>query len=372
MPKTLMITTCGTSPLTNLARNDENLATIIKESANAVEKTASAEQKKAIAAVAERFHEKLAQGTIADIRKASAELNGLLGFYNNQLENAHADVHFLLHTDTLQGETVAEVLREYLAGKKVNASVQSFRDLRTDKLENFQSGLAGVINWCQENLPGYRAAQYRIVFNLTGGFKSIQGWMQTLGMFYADEIIYIFESGGELLRIPRVPVNVDKAAIDVIDKHLPLFRRLGRPGETCRHADVRGIPETFFYQCGQEYELSPWGKVTWIQAKDALYSEKLLDSPVDAIRFTDRFKEAAGGRSRDEWAHINERIDDFAAYLADERKNPDRLNVRPLRGNPKPPSTHEFNAWAKSPGWRFFFHDQNGVKILDNLAEGLH
>jgi hypothetical protein len=59
-----------------------------------------------------------------------------------------------------------------------------------------------VIRWCQDTLPGYRESGYHIVFNLTGGFKSIQGWMQTLGMFYADEIVYIFETGKELLPGP--------------------------------------------------------------------------------------------------------------------------------------------------------------------------
>lgn len=377
MPKTLMVSTCGTSLLTGLARPGKphaDRAQPIAASANATAKSATVAQREAINTVAVDCRGILKGDSPETVRQASAELNGLLGYYDNHLDHAQGDVHILLHSDTLQGETVAEILREYLARKHVNASVQSFSDLRTDTLVNFQSGLAGVIRWCQDTLPGYRASQYRIVFNLTGGFKSIQGWMQTLGMFYADEIIYIFESGGELLRIPRIPVDIGSAALGAIRQHLPLFRRLGAGSRTCRRAEVPdGVPEAFFYQVGDDVELSPWGQVVWQQARGKLYSEKLLDSPTGAIVFTERFKRGAGDRTPDQLAHVNERIDDFAAYLADQGKNPDRLHVRPLRGNPVPPSTHEFNAWAESPGWRVFFHtDSDGKKILDDLKPGMH
>ncbi|MBK8043622.1 MAG: hypothetical protein IPK21_13770 [Haliscomenobacter sp.] len=66
-----------------------------------------------------------------------------------------------------------------------------------------------LLKWCDETLPGYRTAGYEIIFNLTGGFKSLQGYLNTIGMFYADRIVYIFESGQEVIAIPKLPVKLE-------------------------------------------------------------------------------------------------------------------------------------------------------------------
>jgi CRISPR/Cas system-associated protein Csm6 len=64
-----------------------------------------------------------------------------------------------------------------------------------------------------------------VVFNLTGGFKSVQGFLQAISSFYADETIYIFQFSSELLQIPRLPIKLDTQGI--IDENLTIFRRLG-------------------------------------------------------------------------------------------------------------------------------------------------
>jgi CRISPR/Cas system-associated protein Csm6 len=86
--------------------------------------------------------------------------------------------------------------------------------------------LAELIEWCEQTPPTFREKQIKVVFNLTGGFKSTNGWLQTLGMFYAGEIVYIFESQSEMLRIPRIPVAIDTAAVQIFRDHLAFFRRL--------------------------------------------------------------------------------------------------------------------------------------------------
>ncbi len=374
MPKkAVVITTCGTSLLTNVAREDAILAERIRGSANTTEQSAAPEQRNAIAAAAEKCRGILARGALDEIRKASAELNGLLGFYNNQLAGAKGDMHFLCHTDTLQGESVARVLHDYMSNNKVNVSVQSFRGLRTDTLQNFHEGLGDVIKWCHETLPGYRKDDYHVVFNLTGGFKSIQGWMQTLGMFYADEIIYIFEAGKELLRIPRIPINIDQAAEDAVRTHLPFFRKMAGPNGACGSAEIPdGLPETFIFRLGDVVELSPWGQLMWRQVRAQLYSEKLLNPPDPRVKYSHKFRSAADGLAPDQLEHVNERIDDLANYRRDRKMNPARLDYKPLRGNPAPPSTHEIDAWAQSPAWRIFLHTDGDGIILDDLGPGLH
>lgn len=371
--RNLVITICGTSLLTNPARPVPADLGIIGEFANKSDAEIPPEAEDCIRRYLDIGVLRLAGPDTAEIRKASAEINTLYGFYGGQF-NAHAqDVHFLFHTDTYQGELVAQKLADRLRELGFNASTEKIAHLRTDKLENFQHGLAGIIRWCADNIPGYRQKGYHVVFNLTGGFKSIQGWMQTLGMFYADEILYIFESGGELLRIPRIPVNIEAAATDAVRHHLPFFRRMGRAGAFCPAGDKPdGLAETFLYRIGDEIELSPWGRLIWDQSKKMLYRENLLETPSDAIVYSEGFRQAAAQRTPDELHHVNERLDDFAAYLQDPNTNLNRLDPRGLRGNPLPPSTHEFNAWAQHPAWRVFYHDENGKKILDDLRPGLH
>ena len=89
-----------------------------------------------------------------------------------------------------------------MAQQGLTALFQRQRDLRTDSLDSFQMALSDLVRWCDEEVAvaPYRHS-YRVLFNLTGGFKSIQGFLQILAQFYADETVYIFESGDVLLRM---------------------------------------------------------------------------------------------------------------------------------------------------------------------------
>ena len=116
----------------------------------------------------------------------------------------------LVATDTYQGEVAAKLVQEWLQGRGFS-SVQVFQlpGLSTRNQQAFATGVGALIKWTGETLPGYRESGSRVVFNLVGGFKSLQGYMNTLGMLYADEIIYIFEgTQSGLIRIPRLPVNL--------------------------------------------------------------------------------------------------------------------------------------------------------------------
>jgi hypothetical protein len=116
------------------------------------------------------------------------------------------------------------------------------KDLRTDDLSSFQVALADIVRFCEETVEGYRKNGYRVIFNLTGGFKSVQGFLQTLALFYADETFYVFESSEELLRIPRLPVKMD--AENIVREHLPVFRRLSL-GLKVDQEEIKKLPETF-------------------------------------------------------------------------------------------------------------------------------
>src|SRR5699024_1659300 len=138
----------------------------------------------------------------------SAELNGILTFYEDKLHKRQQDQHYLLCTDTWLGEQTAQLVKFWL--EKHGLGVQLYRqsDLKTEDLTSFQLALSEIVKKFSVIIEGYCNQEYYIVFNLTGGFKSVQGFLQTLAMFYADEAIYIFETGTELLRIPRLPLQM--------------------------------------------------------------------------------------------------------------------------------------------------------------------
>jgi len=367
-----MVSTCGTSLLTSEAKKKgSDVSELIQTSANSRQQDLTPEQRQEIDALILACRAQLLSSDATQIRRKSAELNGLLGYYNNQLHGRGQDQHILLHTDTYQGAEVAKIVEAYLKSPGLNVSPQTFPYLRADTVENFQRGLSEVIKWCEGTLPDYRKHQYHIAFNLTGGFKSIQGWMQTLGMFHADEIVYIFESGVELLRIPRIPVAIDDGARKTVEQHLGLFRRLAATGATCNESDREGVPEAFFYVLDDEAELSPWGKLVWERCRRGIYAAKLHNAPSGQIRLGDKLKKAASELASDRLIQLNERLDDLARYQWDET-NLSRLDFKPLKGNPRPPSTHECDAWADQAAWRMFAHFEGRILILDDLGPGLH
>ncbi len=368
----LMVSTCGASMLLNEAKDrGKETAGLLWRSANFSEADLGPEERATIDELVQACESKLAAASLPTIRKMSAELNGLIGYYDSQLEGRGHDYHVLLHTDTYQGRAVAGVVETYLRGSGMRCEALTFTGLRTNKLESFRYALGGLITWCEETLPGYRHSRFHVAFNLTGGFKSIQGWMQTLGMFYSDEIVYIFESDDQLLRIPRIPVAIDEGAQNTVKAHLGLFRRISRPGTACKVEEVRGIPEAFFYVLEGEAELSPWGRLVWERCRRDLYSGSLLDPPSAQIKFTEKFKKAAASLAPERLLRVNERLDGLASCLAGG-PNPRRLDKKKLAGNPRPPSTWECDAWADQAAWRIFAHDDGADAVLDDLGPGLH
>ena len=71
---------------------------------------------------------------------------------------------------------------------------------------------------------------------------------------------------------------------------------------------------------------------------------------------------------------LNRAIDNLSRYLDTEgRINLSSFNFRALEGDPKPPSTHEFNLWSTQNAWRGFCHYENGKGslVVDAIDKGI-
>ena len=280
----LIVSTVGTSLLTNYAnrQKDQFLSALLRDTANAGEKGLSIDQKKAIDRAAEEVKSALARAKTSELPGLSAELNSLYSYYGRRFweKDTALDHHVLIATDTYQGQKTAEILQEHLkfAGIK-SVEVYVPPGLCTKNRASFTAGVNEVVKWCEDTLPGYRQSRYHIVFNLVGGFKSLQGYMNTLGMFYADEIIYIFEAPtADLIRIPRLPVVMDE--IPVLKEKAALFALLEH-GYLAGREEVAGIPEIYleFDDTGEHALLSTWGLLIWRRNKQKILGEELRQFP---------------------------------------------------------------------------------------------
>jgi putative CRISPR-associated protein (TIGR02619 family) len=362
-----LLSPCGTSLLTNHA--GENRALINKHSNAKHRENVPPEDQKTIDAILLYAKSALDQANQQEAARLSAELNGLTSYYGHAVGQHLRDHHLLLCTDTWLGEETANLVRDKLESWGFSVEIRRQTDLQTQNLQAFQLALSDLVVWCEETLIPYREKRYRIVFNLTGGFKSVQGFLQTLALFYADETIYIFETGGKLLRIPRMPVRMVEE--DSIRTHLETFRRIANNLEV---TELQGAPETFLLPMDGKYALNAWGELVWKQTHGQIYGEKLHPSPSRRIRYGKDFEKSVTTHAPNAERRImvNDKIDQLARHLESSNYNPPSLDFKPLKGNPLPPATHEMDAWADQDAKRIFGHFENEVFILDKLDKALH
>ncbi|NLE74899.1 MAG: hypothetical protein GX604_09785 [Actinobacteria bacterium] len=130
------------------------------------------------------------------LMKMSVELNGLLSLYERRLfspERRAFDTHYLVATDTYLDATCSDLLASILEQLGFNNVLQpSFTGLTTKSYQAFSGGMSRLVDWRRRELSPYRSPNSHVIFNLVGSFKSLQSCMNTLGMFYADEIINAF------------------------------------------------------------------------------------------------------------------------------------------------------------------------------------
>jgi hypothetical protein len=118
-------------------------------------------------------------------------------------------------------------------------------------------------------------------------------------MFYADEIIYIFEAPtADLIRIPRLPVTLD---VSLLEREPVRFALLA-DGLIVPAADVTGWPESLWTADDRgQAMLSPWGLLLWERHGRRLLEEHLLPWP--GLVLTDSFR-----RDFEGWSNRQERI----------------------------------------------------------------
>lgn len=96
--------------------------------------------------------------------------------------------------------------------------VKRIPDLRTDDQAAFRAAMAELVRLCAHEVRDFRAAGWRVVFNLTGGFRSVQGFMQVLARISGSraKLEGIKKANAERCEIGNVASN-DREAVQVGD-----------------------------------------------------------------------------------------------------------------------------------------------------------
>lgn len=348
----LLVSTCGTSLLVNGADSGER--TWLTEFANEVEVDKTLLDK----IITER-RKALNEAEVSVRKRMSAELGAIdavIDLYKpKQLH------HLLVHSDTALGKAAAGLLQAQMRGQ---SSLVSTPGLRTKHLASFRDALAELTKALDETVSGYRAKGWVVVFNLTGGYKALNSYLQALGMIVADRCVFLFEGETELMQIPRLPVKLAEA--DVLLKHATVFRRLN-VGYPVRASDAENVPESLLMELDDEVTISIYGDLVWTRHHAELFTRSLCHPLSQKVHIAGKVQKAFAGLSDTEKIQINEAMDAFSAHMDNVRPLLKSRTFKKLSGTPVPGSTHELYAWSDGAAGRLMGHYEGDIFVFDQL-----
>jgi putative CRISPR-associated protein (TIGR02619 family) len=314
----LMISTVGTSLLTN-PPIEGDVQKVIRNTANQREEELSPQDREILDARRDevvKLLRKDGEHDFGEWTKRSAEVNGILAYMRRvgAEKPRSMDMHYLITTDTYQGRLTASLVEGFL--REFNCTVELYTPpkLSTASIEDFRHGLFDLVKWCSDEIPKYDG--YTVVFNLTGGFKSVQGCLTAIGMIWADEVVYIFESSKELIVIPRLPLDLEPLS----DEEVVILELLNNPYIQLPASELSGLLDkvhsAYFEQVtidGREYISSNvWGKAVWEKYRKERLGNRLFDWP--RLEYSDEFKASARARHSD-MKELNEALAQVSAHL---------------------------------------------------------
>lgn len=355
----VVVSTCGTSLLTNKIRQEDRELLVRWAHASNEREVDPSERERLVKVVCDQC-DRLDGADAGEARELSAELNGLLTYVGNL---SLVRKHFLVHTDTLLGAEAAKAVQRWIRRQDPDADVElkTFDGLQVVDQALLDGALAEAAGWVAEGLEWVRCTPgFRLVFNTTGGFKAVQGFFQTLGLLFAGETVYLFEGNESVVRIPRLPLKVDLS--DLNDAQQTALRRLRRG-----LASEVALPELLV----SSGKLSSYGRMLAEKWWQDVAEQGLLPPISTRLRWGPGFestflKETQSGKR----VEANRKLE-LLAYVLETGKDLAGVDLHRIRGDQGP---YEFlvDAWHDGGARRFFLHqEQDGVFVVGKLGEKL-
>jgi putative CRISPR-associated protein (TIGR02619 family) len=353
-----ILTSTGLSLLTNYLKNYKIFPNEIYKYSN--QKELNEEFLKQITPYIENLKKSIVTYNISELKSVSAELNALLTFYKENFNKA--DIHYILHTDTYLGKIAAEIIQIFLESKSLNVSLFNAKDLNTSNVEDFQFALSEVVKDLSPLLSGYQDNGYEIIFNLTGGFKGVNSFLQTMASLYADKSIYIFESGVELLEIPKIPLKIDE---EYFKSNFEILRRIEK-NIACKAE----LSSSIVVKIDDEYTLSPWGEIVWQKYKIDYFKKNLLHPIVDTIKYSKELEKDFEKLSNDKKYQFNKSIEKLEDFVLNG-DNLKSLRYHTLTGNIVQKYNAEFYPFDGSDSRRAYCNENNSIITIETIDKHL-
>ena len=356
-----ILTSCGLSILTNYLRDKYKIyPNEVYQYANLKKEDIDKEFLEKVHKAIDELKENIVNFSEDELKKISAELNALVTFYNGDFKTK--DYHLLLHTDTYLGDEVASIIEHFLQSKGLTVEKFCATDLNTNSTDEFQLSLSEIIKNLSEQIEDFKNSGYKILFNLTGGFKGSNSFLQTMASLYADESFYIFETGEELLVIPRLPIKIDE---EFFSNNIKLFRANDIELDL-EQKELEKLPKSVVTQIGNEYYISPWGEMVWQKYKNKIYRDELIEPISDKIVYSTEFKKDFEKLNFEEKYQLNKSIDKLEKYVVD-KTNPRSLRYHDLTGKISKQYSHEFYPFDGNDSRRAYCNEKSGVIFLEKI-----
>ncbi|MFH1581743.1 MAG: putative CRISPR-associated protein [Pseudomonadota bacterium] len=201
------ICTCGTSIATKKGINLDRFLDLPLMEWN--------ERKEEIEAVKDRIAEELSGINLpAGIDDTSAEIKSLvkMGFDKN-------DTVILITSDTIDGKLCAEAVLSFLVEHGLSSEglvqIKEIAGLQALDGARFQKeGLKNLLNYLI-------SLEYQnIIFNLTGGYKSIVPYVALVGMIFNNPVKYIHEDSDDVITLKGLPLVLNDDLIFRIENKI--------------------------------------------------------------------------------------------------------------------------------------------------------
>lgn len=201
------ICTCGTSIST---KRGINLDRFLNADLSVWKK-----MKDDIEAVKDRVSEELCRINFPkELDETSAEIKSLV-----KMQLDKNDTVILISSDTVDGKLCAELVRSFLIERGIcsdgSIQIKEIQGLQATDGTKFQrDGLKNLLNYL------ISLEHQNIIFNLTGGYKSIVPYIALMGMIFNKPVKYIHEDSNDVITLPAVPMILDDDLILGIENKL--------------------------------------------------------------------------------------------------------------------------------------------------------
>lgn len=186
----------------------------------------------------------------------------------------------LIASDTVDGKLSAELVKAFLKEREIclEVEIQEVKGLQAIDAVLFQrEGLRNLLTFLVSR------GNEDIVFNLTGGFKSVVPYLSLIGMLFNKPVRYIHEDSEDVITLSNVPILLNDGLLLLVEDKLRKIEKETSISKTEWH---RGIDfndrrfDSLIEEEGGQITLSGLGLLFWERFK-LDYPEELFRDETD-------------------------------------------------------------------------------------------